>query len=80
MKGSEFLFDSTDLLYYRLHKISLIRGGSYIDSPEWLKNKAATINAKNKDDECFKYAITVALNHEKIEKTHQEYKKLSLYL
>ena len=33
MKGSEFVFGSIDLLYYRLHKISLIRGGSYIDSP-----------------------------------------------
>ena len=31
-------------------KISLKRGVSYIDSPEWLKNKKATINSKNKDD------------------------------
>ena len=34
MKGSEFIFESVDLLYYSLHKISLNRGGSYIDSPE----------------------------------------------
>ena len=57
-----------DLLYYELHKISLIRGGSYIDSPKWLKNKGATINPKNKDIECFKYALTIAFNHEKIKK------------
>ena len=38
MGGSEFNFDSTDLLYYHLQKISLKRGGSYIDSPERLKN------------------------------------------
>ena len=44
MKGSQFVFESVDLLYYSLHKISLNRGGSYIDSPEWLKNKKATIN------------------------------------
>ena len=42
MKGSEFVFDSTDLLYYKLYRISLNRGGSYIDSPKWLKNKKAT--------------------------------------
>ena len=30
------------------------------------KNKKATINPKNKDNKCFKYAITIALNHEKI--------------
>ena len=41
-----FYFDSVDSLYYKLHKISLNRGGSYIDSPKWLKNKKATINLK----------------------------------
>ena len=35
MRGSGFVFDSVDLLNYKLHKISLNLGGSYIDSPEW---------------------------------------------
>ena len=39
MKKSDFVFDSVDALYCKLHKISLNRRGSYIDSPEWLKNK-----------------------------------------
>ena len=68
MEGSDFVFESVDLLYYILHKISLNRGGSYIDSPDWIKHKKATINPQNKDNECFKYAITVALNHERIKK------------
>ena len=46
MRGSEFVPDSIDLLYYHLQKIGLKRGGSYIDSPEWLKNKKARINPK----------------------------------
>ena len=46
-----------------LIKVSLSRGGSYIDSPEWLKKKKATINPKNKDDKYFQYAVTVALNY-----------------
>ena len=46
MRGSKFVFDSIDLLYYHLQKIGLKRGRSYIDSPEWLKNKKATINPK----------------------------------
>ena len=49
-------------MHYDLNKISLIRGGSYIDSPKWLKNKKATINPKNNDQKCFQYALTVALN------------------
>ena len=44
MRESEFVLDSINLLYYHLQKIGLKRGGSYIDSPEWLKNKKATIN------------------------------------
>ena len=46
MKGSEFIFDCADSLYYKLHKININRGESYIDSPEWLKNKKATVNPK----------------------------------
>ena len=34
MKGSEFAFQSVDLLYYSLHKTSLRRVKSYIKSPE----------------------------------------------
>ena len=66
MKGSEFIFDRVYALYYILDKMSLSRGASYIDSPEWLKNKKATINPKNNDDKCFQYALTVALNYEQI--------------
>ena len=71
MKGSEFIFDSVDILYYDLNKISLNRSGSYIASPEWLKNKKATINPKNNDDKCFQYALAVALSYEQI-KIHQD--------
>ena len=31
IRGSEFVFDGVGLLYYHLQKISLKRGGSYID-------------------------------------------------
>ena len=53
IRGSEFVFDSVDLLHYNLPKISLNKGGSYIDSPKWLKIKKVTINPKNDDDKCF---------------------------
>ena len=49
-RGSEFLYDSVDLLHYNLHKISLNRGGSYMDSPKWLKIKKKTVNPENNDD------------------------------
>ena len=36
-------------------------GESYIESPDWIKNRKATINPKNKNNKCFQYATTVAL-------------------
>ena len=66
-RGSEFVFDGVNALYYNLNKISLNRGKSYIDPPKWLKNKKTTINPQNKkDDKCFQYALTVALNYQNI--------------
>ena len=67
MKGSDFIFDSVQLIYYKCHKLSFKCGCSYIDSPDWIKNKKATINPKNGDDKCFQYAATVKLNSEEIE-------------
>ena len=51
IKGSDFVFESFDLLDYKLHRVRLNRGGSYIKSPEWLENKKAVINPKNNDDD-----------------------------
>ena len=67
MRESEFVFDSFDLVYYKLQKISLNRGRSYIDSPELWKNKKATVNPKNNNDKCFPYPITAALNYIQID-------------
>ena len=33
MKGSDFIFDSVQLMYYKYHKGNLKCGDSYIDSP-----------------------------------------------
>ena len=71
MRESEFAYVSVDALCYNLNKVSLSRGGSYIESPKWLKNKKATINPKTKDDKCFQYTLTVALIHEQV-KDHPE--------
>ena len=65
--GSNFVFESVKISYYHVHKINLKRGRSYIRSPEWILNKRAAINPKNKDNKCFQYVITAALNHQKVE-------------
>ena len=62
MSGSKFVFDSVNLLHYKLNKISLKRDGSNIYSPKWLKNKKATIIPKNYDHKCFQHTLSIALN------------------
>ena len=39
IKGSEFVFHYVHLLYCNCYKINLNYGGTYTDSPYWMKNK-----------------------------------------
>ena len=80
MRGSEFEFHGVNFLYYDFNKTSINRGGSYIDSPKWLKDKKSTINPKNNDDKCFQYAVTLAPNLDKIKNDPQRVSKIKLFI
>ena len=80
IQGSEFEFDGVNFFYYDFNKTSINRGGSYIDSRKWLKDKKSTINLKNNDDKCFQYAVTLALNLEKIKKDPQRVSKMKPFI
>ena len=80
MKGSDFEFNGVNFLYYDFDKISLNRGGSYIDSPKWIKNKKSTINPKNNDYKCFQYVVTLVLNLDKINKHPQRVSKIKPFI
>ena len=74
-RGSEFIPDSVELLYYHFQRIDIRRAESYIMSPDWIASKKATINPKNeKDNECFKWSIIAGLNYNKIKE--KELKKI----
>ena len=73
IKGSDFVFESVELMDYKLHRVRLRRGGSYIKSPEWLLHKGATPNLKNKnDDECLWWSTISSLNYNEIIKKEFE--------
>ena len=80
VRGSDFIPDSIDLLYYHLQKIGLKRGRSNIDSPKWLKIKKTTINSKNNDDKCFQYALTVALNYQNLKSNSEKMPNLKTFI
>ena len=76
MKGREFVFTYVHLLYCKCYKINLNRDESYIDSPDCIKNKKATLNPINKkDNKCFQYALTFTLNQEEIGKYRERITK-----
>ena len=82
MRDSKFVFERIDLLYYSLHKTNIKRKGeSYIESPKWLRNKGATINPINKNDNnCFQYAITTALNYQNIENNPEKISNIKPFI
>ena len=80
MKGSYFEFDGVNFLYYDFNKTSINRGGSYIDSPKWLKDKKSTINPRNNDHKYFQYAVTLALNLNRINKHLQRISKIKPFI
>ena len=80
MKGSDFEFDGVNFLYYDFNEINLNRGGSYIYSPKWLKDKKSTINPKNNDDKCFQYAVTLALNIDNIDNHPERISKIKPFI
>ena len=81
MKSSGFVLDFVHFLYYECHKINLNCGRSYIDSPDWIKNKKTKINSINKKDKkSFQYVITVVLNHEKVRKHSERITKIETFI
>ena len=80
MRGLDFEFDGVNFLYYDFNKISLNRGGSYIDSPKWLKDKKSTINPNNNEYKCFQYTVTLALNLDKIKRNPQRISKIKPFI
>ena len=80
MRGSNFAFDDVNFLYYDFNKISINKGGSYIDSPKWLKNKKSTINPNNNDYKCFQYAVSLVLNLNKINNHPERISKIKPFI
>ena len=66
-QGSNWRFRSVLSLDFHTVNYEPLGGSSYIPLPAFLAPQKAIINLKKKDEECFKWAITRALNP--VEKT-----------
>ena len=56
------MYESVEECNIHFDKTDLRRVASFINTPEWLKPKKATINPQNRNDVyCFMYAVTIGL-------------------
>ena len=68
-------------IYCKFHKTNQHRGGSYIESPDWIKHKNVTINPTNKKDKkCFQHAVKLVINYEEIKKDLQRTTKIKYFI
>lgn len=71
--GSGWRFIKVSKLICNIFKFEPIKGGSYIDLPESIKNKKCCINIKNDDERCFQYCINYHFHkHEEHLKKNKE--------
>ena len=61
-RGSGWVYQKITRICLRLRKYIPSTGASFIELPAALKSTRAYVNVKNKDEQCFKYAVLSALH------------------
>ena len=64
LENIKFLSKGIESITYIFNKIIITN--TFVESPEWLKNKKCTINPQNSDNKCFQYSIIASLYHKEI--------------
>ena len=77
--NSRFVFNEVLFTNVDFHQLNLMRGSSYLPLPNWLAHKKATINSKNEDQKCFKWAVIAASRWEEINKNPERISKLKRF-
>ena len=60
-KGSGWVVDRIETGYVNVARYQPLRGGTYLDLPQKLKNKKAIIKVRNRDNQSLKWALRAAL-------------------
>ena len=60
-EGSGWVVDCVETMYVNIAKYQPLKGSSYIDLPDYLKNKKAIVNVRNNDNKCLEWALLSSL-------------------
>jgi hypothetical protein len=77
-KNSGIAFNKVNSVKLYINPVSIIRGGTFVDLPEKIKNIQACLNIKNNDNLCFMWCL-VAFFHRKEGKKDTNPSKLCTY-
>ena len=78
LKDTNFLLKGVESITYSFTKI--IVKNTFIESPDWIKNKKCTINSQNKDNKCFQYSIIISFYHKKIKNNPERISKIKPFI
>ena len=78
LKNINFLLKGVESISYSFTKI--IVENTFIQSPDWIKNKKCTSNPQNKDNKCFQYSIIIALYNKEIKNNPERISKIKPFI
>ena len=81
LKNINFLLKGVESIAvnYTYSFIKIITKYTFVETPEWIKNKKCTIN-QNKDNKCFQYSIIVSLYHKEIKNNPERISKIRPFI
>ena len=53
---------------------------TFVESPNWIKNKKCTVNPQNKDNKCFQYFVIISLYHKEIKNNLERISKIKPFI
>ena len=78
LKNVDLIPEGIESITYNFTEIIIT--DTFIESPEWIKNKKCAINPQNKDNKRFQYSVTIALNHQKIKNNPERISKIQPFI
>ena len=78
LEKTSFLIKGVESITYSFTKI--IIKNTFVESPDWIKNKKCTINPQNKDNKCFQYSVTISLYHKEIKNNPERISKIKPFI
>ena len=78
LKNTDLIPEGIESIIYNFTEVAVSE--TFIETPQWIKNKKCTINPQNKDNKCFQYSVTVALNCQNIKHNPERISKIKPFI